>query len=153
MAYARAVSKASWIGLSASDEPAIRRAVSELVRAGPCASVFLCSSRIDLEWAAIGLSATRARKKHFDYVEITDADLAEADVPVLETEGLTPFPRANALHRELDLADGRADHLVRVLARREAFVVTMRIDELRAIVRNLVRNTGTLVATDHWLRG
>lgn len=117
MVYVRSVRPSNWVGLSEMGEEAIARAERELLARGERASVYACASRPELELVAVALSATRTAQ-HFHSIEIEDGDLEAAGVRLIATPGWTPVPGANALHRDLDLGEGGAGRLVRVLAAR-----------------------------------
>lgn len=147
--YVRAVRRSDWTRLGRSGPDAIAEAVADLLRRGETVSVYECVSCADAELVAVALSANRTAQP-FHYIAISPEELAaEAVVPV-RSPGETPLAAANALHRDLDLSEGRAERVVARLAARGAMVGVVRERQLRASARKLCA-AGQLVPEDCWL--
>ena len=148
--YIRVVKPRAWVRLADGGAVAIDEAVAELTRQGPRASVFACSSRTDLELVAVGFSAGRPHPQPLHFVSVHDEDLGVAGVEVLHSEGRTPLPEANRLHRDLDLSGERARRLVAHLAARRVSVETVREGELKRLARAL-HAAGQPIPAESWL--
>lgn len=145
--YLREVKRPTWARLREDGEEAIRDAVVALTQRGTEASVFECSSNADRNLVAVALLASR-RRQPFRYISLLDDDVE--DMPVAHSLGETPLPDANLLHRDLDLAGGRARLLVERLAMRRVEVADIRVRELQSIARRLMDAGQPLPATS-WL--
>jgi hypothetical protein len=148
--HVRVVKPRAWLRLSDGVPGAVEEAVAELVRYGSRASVFACDSRAAIELVAVAFSALRRNAQAFHFISITARDLGAANVEAVRSEGRTPLPGANRLHRDLDLSGDRARLLVEHLARRGVEVETVSERELRRLARAL-HAAGQPVPVDSWL--
>jgi hypothetical protein len=135
--YVRAVRRSNWERLAAGEAAAINLCAAELTRGGTLVSVYECGSEASLELVAVAISATRQRQP-FHYIQVGRGDLDAADVAVVATEGKTPLPSVNRLHRDLNLSGGRALALVARLAERRIAVAVISEAQLREFARSLL---------------
>lgn len=154
MPYVRRVGVDKWApfaGGTAPGDAEIAAAAEDLERDG-APSVYDCASTADREVVAVAVSAEGTYKKHFNYICITDADLAAAGARAEKIVGETPCPVANALHYEVQLGPSGAEGLVRVLVQRRITTEKILRERLMVVAKEL-HAAGQLNDLDnrHWL--
>lgn len=148
--YVRAVQRSAWSGLvEQPDDDTFTKAIHDLVRTGRIVSVFECESDADLELIAVAISAKRLRQD-FHFIRIESSDLEAAAISTAASEGGTPLPAANRLHRDVDLSGDGAERLVRRLHERGLEIRTLRERQLRAAARKLSAS-GHSIPEGSWL--
>jgi hypothetical protein len=147
--YLREVKRSTWSALQRGGDAEIAAAAEQLTARGPLVSVFDCASCSDAELVAIALVAKR-KSRDFDYIAISREDLGAIGVAPIATNGGTPLPDANQLHRDVDLGGDRAQKLVARLKARGTRAEKIREHQLRSSAQKL-RDAGQPVPGDSWL--
>lgn len=142
------VKRSNWTRLREDGDEAVEAATAELLRQGSNVSVYECASAADRQLVAVALSATRQSRQAFQYIEISSSDLG--GIRVSRSDGATPLPRANRLHRDLDLVGDRGRLLVERLAQRRAPIEEIRAEHLRKLAAQLLAG-GHPVPPESWL--
>lgn len=146
--YIRKVRPASWADVEAG---AFGQAATDLLDRGPHSSVFACTTVAEKRLVAVALLRATGNQQPFKHIEILEEDLVAAEVACTPTPGRTGVPAADALHRDLDLGESRAEGLVRAIAARGLSIETFKQADLKAWARALQSQGVLTLDPTHWL--